>query len=154
MRKIDADVIKNSKPFNKPDLIVYLLAAVLIFALFLCCKPRAEGQIGKMSISRSGETIFSYDFTSGAMYADKEQVSVSESGNTLLVTVYTGETGYNAVQIDKAARSFFVKDANCSARKDCVHSPAVTKGGQSAVCVPHELVFAAEGGSPDRPVVG
>ena len=154
MRKTDADVIKNSKPFQLPDLLIYLLAAVMIFSLFLCCNTCNAGAVETMSVSRGGETLFSYDFSAGSYRIYSDEVSVREENGVLLVTIATGEEGFNVVEIDRTERAFFVKDANCSARKDCVHSPAVKKAGQSAVCAPHSLVFKADGGEIDRPVVG
>lgn len=155
MGKIDADVLKNSKPFKKFDLLVYLSVLVLIFSLFLCYNTCSGGEIEKLSISRGGTTLFVYDFSDGTYEIFSENVSVEESG-VLTVTVLTEDrTGQNVVEIDKNEKSARVTDADCSARKDCVHSPAIKKAGASIVCVPHGLVISADGnGGIDRPVVG
>ena len=100
----------------------------------------------------SGETLFACDFSDGAYTAYSGDVSVSGE-QTLVVTVRSGE-GYNVIEIDIKERTVCVTDANCSSRKDCVHSPAITAAGGTIVCAPHRLVISAAGVSPDRPVVG
>lgn len=152
MGKTGTDVIKTSKPFKKFDLIVYLSVLLLIFSLFLCF-PTCGGETPlKIEISRGGETLFACDFSDGAYTAYSGDVSVSGE-QTLVVTVRSGE-GYNVIEIDIKERTVCVADANCSSRKDCVHSPAITAAGGTIVCAPHRLVISAAGASSDRPVVG
>ena len=154
MRKIDTEVIKNSKPFKKLDLLVYFLVLAIVASLFLCFGTCNADAIQSMAVFRNGETLFTYDFNSDVYGIFSDDVQAEREDGSVIVTVRTGQDGYNVVKIDVADRSFSVTDANCSARKDCVHSPVVTKAGQSAVCAPHSLVFAAEGRTPNRPVIG
>ena len=135
MARIDADVIKTSKPFKKFDLCLYISVFVII------------------EISVTGEIVYTYDFSSGKSAVYSSSVTEEEQGGLLLVTVKT-EGGFNLIEIDAEERSARMRDADCSARRDCVHTKAIGRNGGAIVCVPHEVVVSASGGGVQPPVAG
>ena len=154
MARIDADVIKTSKPFKKFDLSLYISVFVIIVVLFLCYNSCGKQKnISAIEISVKGEIVYTYDFSSGKSAVYSSSVTEEKQGGLLLVTVKT-EGGFNLIEIDAEERSARMRDADCSARRDCVHTKAIGRNGGAIVCVPHEVVVSASGGGVQPPVAG
>ena len=147
--------IREGKPFVFGDLIVYILLAVLIVALFCTCLGRHAGKPEGIRIEVRGEIVYQYMFGSGGSISPGWEVAVSEErGEILLVHIET-EFGYNVIAIDETARMVRMQDADCSRRKDCTHMRAIGGGGEVIVCIPHALkVTTLEGEDPSRPEIG
>lgn len=67
-----------------------------------------------------------------------------------------GERTYRAgeytLTVEYAAGSARVLFSDCPTQ-DCVHTGAVSRGGQSVVCLPGRLILRLEGGTPDPDAV-
>ena len=61
------------------------------------------------------------------------------------ITVTLGDEDYNILQISDGKAS--ITDANCGDHT-CVHTGAVSREGETIVCLPHRLTVRIEGGSP------
>ena len=90
MARIDADVIKTSKPFKKFDLCLYISVFVIIVVLFLCYNSCGKQKnISAIEISVKGEIVYTYDFSSGKSAVYSSSVTEEKQGGLLLVTVKT-----------------------------------------------------------------
>lgn len=154
MARIDSDVIKTSKPFRKFDLCLYISVSVMILVLFLCYNPFGKDKaVSQIEISLNGELIYVYDFSLSESTLTSEAITEEKDGDFCRVKV-TAENGFNLIEIDVSSRTARVIDADCSSRKDCVHTKAVRSGGDVIVCVPHKLVVTAVGDGIRQPVTG
>lgn len=154
MARIDSDVIKTSKPFKKFDLCLYISVSVMIVVLFLCYNPFGKGKaVSQIEISLSGKTVYVYDFSLSESTVYSDAVQEEKNSGLILVTVTSGK-GFNVIEIDVSGHTARVIDADCSSRKDCVHTKEVRSGGDAIVCVPHKLVVTAVGDGVRQPVTG
>lgn len=118
---------------TKWDALVVL--AVLLLALALAARPyfaaRSAGEL-TVSITIDGETVERCaltDYTGG---------SYESRGYTLTVAVENG-----------AVR---VSESDCP-NQDCVHSGAISRAGQSIVCLPARVAVTLEGAASDYDLI-
>lgn len=150
--------IKESKPFFKKDLIVYLLV-ILLTVSFIVIVNITSTPNDKVECLYNGQKVFDYDFAVNnlKLYSvDGVTVTQNTDGDALYLTLTYSDGGFNKVKLDKKQKSASVSESNCSQSKDCVHSPAIVKSGQSVICVPHGLVLKSANtvGTPNQPSVG
>ncbi|MDE7087298.1 MAG: NusG domain II-containing protein [Clostridia bacterium] len=135
--------IKEGKWFRIGDLIVYGVIAALLVALFLALFfTRDNSATDGIRLCYRGESVFEYDYHSDKYEIKKPENIVIESDTEekLQLTFYTyGRSGYNKVVIDKNAKSVRVTEADCSIRRDCVYTPAITDNSSVICCTPHAL---------------
>ena len=96
-----------------------LLAAAALYLLF---RPGGSG----------AWVVVTVDGTETARYPLHEEL-----------TVTLGETDYNLLEISGGAAC--ITDANCG-DQTCVHTGAITREGETIVCLPHRLTVRVEGG--------
>ena len=134
--------IKKGKWFRVWDLIVYGIIAVILIALFLAVfLTRDSSPASGIRITYAGETVFEYDYSEdkyNVLAADRIEIT-SDSGEKLEVTFHPKGGGYNKVVIDKKKRSASVTGADCSLRKDCAYSPAISDNSAIICCPPHKM---------------
>ena len=116
--------MKKSKIIKKQDvilIIILLLLSVLIYGIFTL----NSGQGAQAAIYVDGECIKKLPLTKNSEYRVK----------TL--------AGYNVIVIKD--QEVFVKEADCR-DKICVNQKAISKKGQTIVCLPHKVIVKIEGG--------
>lgn len=158
MKKQTVNEIKNSKPFNKVDVLVYVTLLLIVFALFAAfvfspAKKDVEGFI----VEQDGKTVLTYTLSDKNYVVSSEfaeSVEITDGENGVYFKIYQSNgTKYNIVYIDFDGYAD-VTESNCSTSADCVHSPAITNSG-AIVCVPNSLkVSPINGNYSDQPVVG
>lgn len=106
----------------------YIILAVLAAAAFLFIYQRyvATSEGAKVLVQRNGETIASYPLT-----GEEHLIFTDENGNKNVLIIR-----------DKKA---YMEEANCP-DKLCVKQRAITKTGESIICLPHKLVVQIIGG--------
>ena len=104
---------------------IVLIAAVLLAAavLWLCLRPTETG--ASVLVIRDGQEIARY-----ALQEDR--------------TVTIGEADYNVLEIRDGPAA--VIDANCGDHT-CVRTGAVSRAGESIICLPHRLEIRITGGA-------
>lgn len=157
MSRKTVDKVKKDKPFHLLDLAVYgsiALAVIALFMAFVFFIPRDD--IGKIFIDLDGKRIAEYDFNENELTVTDEEAKIEtvETDGKITLTVRIDDKGYNVIEILTDEHSVSVTDANCSAHKDCVYSPAITSSKGIIVCVPHNLKIYGEAENIDNPVVG
>ena len=157
MNKVDKiDNIKNIKPFRLADVIVYIVLAVLIVALLLAfCLPRQDSGLRGVEVTLKGEVVAEYYFEDDSLITSSAVDSRIE-GDKYYLTVHTDQpNGYNLVVIDLTERKAWVQEADCSSSAECTQMKAITKAGDSIICVPHALVVQGVGdGEAREPISG
>ncbi len=130
--------VKRGKAFRPLDLIFYALILALIAVLLLFTLWPSKGGAVGFSVKYEGKTVYTYRFEGGGEAVEGElTISETERDGRLLVRFSKGEE-YNLVEFDPEGRTARVLDANCSARADCAHMPAIGESG-TILCVPHAL---------------
>ena len=110
------------------------LAAAVVLVLAVACAAlvwTGGGQSGPLTavVSADGEPV---DRVVLADLSGPEERTYTSNGYTLLVTF--------------TADSAQVTSSDCPTQ-DCVHTGAITRGGQSIVCLPARIVVQLEGGA-------
>ncbi len=153
------DKVKNSKPFMKRDIIIYIASFFLIASLFFAFVifPNKTSS-GGFVVSVDGNTFFTFDLNTKTEKIEENYSHLIEKTTeeySVIFKVYTDEEkqGYNTILIDLENLCASVTESNCSIKKDCVHSPAVKDNG-SIVCAPHKLRVAPINSNFDNPTVG
>ncbi len=154
MSRKTVDNIRTGKPFRPLDLALYGGIALAVIALFMALVffvPHSD--MSRVFIDLRGDRLAVYDFDAGKLTvtSGKEAYAeVKKQDGKVQLTVWTDEEhkGYNVIEIDPAARTVKVTDANCSNHKDCVFSPAVTSSSGMIVCVPHGVKVYGDGLDP------
>lgn len=158
--------IKKRKPFALWDLLIYgmLVAVILILFGVFVFGGRGKAASGvQIALLGNDETvIYSYEYGSEKRtVAEGWEARISEKveNGVLLVTVYMDDEkkDYNTVAIDLEKKTSKMRDANCSFRKDCVHSSGIESEKDFIVCLPHKLKVCALGGAEEdfsKPSVG
>ena len=93
--------------------------------------------------------VFQYDFAGDRVqvldaYADRVQVDARADGYDVLFWGEGEPAHFNRLAIEKSGEAY-MRDADCSRRKDCTHFPRITGGGRMIVCVPHRLTVVGVG---------
>ncbi len=138
-RSISAS-IKSRKIFEKKDIFIYLLLAVIILALFIPLMLPQKPAKG-FSVSIDGKTLlthyYSGDFDITSEYA--QRVEITKDGDGYLIKI-TFDDGFNQLIVDEKACSVKMKDSDCPS-KNCVHTAAITSSG-AIYCAPRKLKIA------------
>lgn len=152
--------VREDKGFRIWDLAVYCAIALVTAALFIAFALVPDGSPANgINLYYRYDAVFTYDFDRlSYKIVDGAHIEVlSEDEAVVALRFYgDGEEHYNDILIDKAKKSVRVAEANCSARKDCVHMAAITDNGGVIICTPHYMKiepinYAAD---PDDPNVG
>lgn len=144
MSKKIINEVRESKPFKRGDIIVYISLILVVFFLFLFFTiiPYSSDTDSGFKIYVNGiETARFYYSSLRLEIVDKESVCTFELNEkkTVLTVYFDNEkTQYNVLSIDPENQSVKVSNANCSVSKDCTFSPPVKNNG-AIVCVPHKL---------------
>lgn len=109
--------------YKKNDLLLVLGLLVLALLLYIALLLFRE---------QGARVIVTVDGTQTAVY------SLSETVDTTIKTAW----GENHLQIKDGVAS--VTDADCR-DKLCVHQKAISRNGESIICLPHKLVISIEG---------
>lgn len=156
MNKADQiDNIKNIKPFRLADVIVYVVLAVLIVALLMAfCLPKQDSSLRGVEVTLKGEVVAEYYFEDDNLVTAAALDSRRE-GDRYYLTVNAQSGGYNLVVIDVTEHKAWVQEADCSSSAECTQMKAITKAGDSIICIPHALVVQGVGdGEAREPISG
>ena len=123
MRSPAAD---RSRPTLWDGLLALLVAAAAAALLFFL-RP-AESNFLTASIVLDGETIGTYDLTG---LTEPVTLTVDQADYPLTIRLEPGRV--------------CIGESACPSQ-DCVHTGAITRGGQSIVCLPARIVIQLEGG--------
>lgn len=109
---------------KKWDYIIFVFIALISIACFVFVQSITKEQGSTVVIEINGEVVKKLDLDTDTIYE-------VEDGD-----------GYNIIEIKNGKVS--VTESNC---KDqiCVNMPAISKVGQSIICLPHKLVVRIEG---------
>ncbi len=75
------------------------------------------------------------------IFQDGREISVYPVSEDVTMTIPYGEVNYNVMLINNGQVS--VRDADCP-DKLCVKQKAISKNGESIICLPHKLVIQIE----------
>lgn len=155
MEKEAFETVKLSKPFKLGDLFIYGGVILIILAIFLAVLLPKKNQTNGFIVYNGDSVVLTYEYDSDKLSIKDEfadSVVVATNGN---ITVYLDEnkTEFNTFAIDKKEKSVKIVDANCSVKKDCVHTPAMSNDG-AIICMPHQLKIVPLGDGFIPPVTG
>ena len=156
MNKADKiDNIKNIKPFRPADVIVYIVLVALIVTLLLAfCLPRQDSSLIGIEVTLKGEVVAEYYFEDDNLVT-AAAVDSRREGDRYYLTVNSQSGGFNVVVIDLTQRKAWVQEADCSSSVECTQMKAITKAGDSIICIPHALVVQGVGdGGIKEPISG
>lgn len=152
-------LVRERGLFAPFDIVVYLLLAALIAALFFVFvvadtfgADDAEG----VCVQVGGETVYAYTFGEGGERAQgwEERIAERTEEGVLYVRI-RADAGWNELAIDDAQKTVVMHDADCSLRKDCTQMRAIGQGGSVITCIPHALkVVPLSGEDYSTPSVG
>lgn len=155
---------KKDRFFKIWDILIYGVILLAVAALFLAVTfGYNRSAPGGVEVYYNNNLAFSYDFDSDDYSVLLPQnIAVSDGGDELEITFCTDggsaeeHTDYNVILIDKSARTVRVTESDCSNRRDCVYTPAITDTSGMITCTPHRLVIMPSGyfGSDDTIPVG
>ena len=151
------DAVKKGGYFSAWDIAVYLILAAAIVALFVSVSLGGRRKAAGIEIAVDGECVYTYEFGKGGAVARGKEDRVREKieDDCVYVTVSAADGGFNEIVIDPVAQKAYVRDADCSYKKDCAHMAAITAENGVIVCVPHALTVRALGAKDDlKPSVG
>ena len=115
----------SAKHKKRNDLLIILLLLVIAALVWFVISLRAN---------TGAWVVVSQDGTETARYELSQDLSV----------MIGDEQNYNQLVIKDGIAD--ITDANCPDQL-CVHQSAISKDGQSIICLPHELVISIEGGA-------
>ena len=155
MKKEAIQFIKSNKPFRLYDIIVFACDFIILLALFLAFLLPSRSNSNGFEVLLNGNSVLTYEYKTDKLIVSddfRNNVNVNDDGS---VTVYTStdKSAFNTFTIDKVNQAVKVTDANCSIKKDCVHTPALKGDSGAIICLPHGLkIVSASGFIP--PTVG
>ncbi len=150
---------KTNKPFQKFDLIIYLVLAVIIISLFLGFVVfKGKKQSNGIEIILDETVIMTYIYENDSItitdgYYNNLAIENIETGYKITVFSDDNHHDFNLILINKEQKKVSVLDANCSVGKDCVKME-ITNGSGSIVCVPHKLKIKPRGEEIEQPISG
>ena len=147
--------VRGSGPFRPADIIVYVLLAAVVaalFAVFVFSAARSPALSYAVDVGDERVLTCSSDLTCTVSAAWTERVELTAGDGTLTARIALPNGGYNVVEFTPTSAR--VTGADCSLRRDCVHSPAVTTDSGVIICVPHDLRVYGEGRGVDAPTTG
>lgn len=151
--KNDKEKTEN-KFFKKGDMLIYALVLLILIASFMPLVFKDSKSVEKITVNdlNSGETVFSYDFSSQRSSFDGNKVKVTDNGEYLEVEITAGG-GYNLLIVEKNGVAY-MKEADCSFNADCVHSGKITRSGDVIICLPHKLEVIGMGSGEGEIIIG
>ena len=155
---------KKDRFFKIWDILIYGVILLAVAALFLAVTfGYNRSAPGGVEVYYNNNLAFSYDFDSDVdSVLLTQNIAESDGADELEITFCTDggsaeeHTDYNVILIDKSARTVRVTESDCSNRRDCVYTPAITDTSGMITCTPHRLVIMPSGyfGSDDTIPVG
>jgi hypothetical protein len=140
LKKIEQ--VREDKGFKIFDLIIYGVLAALILVLFIVFVFTADRQdLRGINVRVANDVVFTYSFEDNKYDVINAKLVeiVSESDDELNIRVLFDNDGYNDITINKKDVWVQVTAANCSYRKDCVYTSAITDDSSMIVCAPRGL---------------
>ena len=144
MKQNTLEKIKNSKPFEKHDVLVYVVLALFVAVLFFSFVifPK-NSNANAFVVARNNQTILTYSFSDNSLNIEQgfsNFVEVNEQDNYLYIKIINDKDDkkFNLIKVDKLYKTVDVIDANCSSSKECVHMPKIDGSG-AIYCAPHAL---------------
>ncbi|MCL1795826.1 MAG: NusG domain II-containing protein [Clostridia bacterium] len=146
----------RSQPAFKPlDIVIYAALTALVAGLFVgFATGRTAARLQRLEVyigDRTGDSppVFLYDYAGDRYqildgYADRIRVDARPGGYDVLFLSGGEPARYNRLAIEKAGEAY-MRDADCSRRKDCTHFPHIDAGGRMIVCAPHRLTVVGVG---------
>lgn len=116
-------------------------------------RPTAWDALAALCVAALAVALAAFQWRGGASQALTAVVSVdgTEIDRVFLEDV-AGEKTYRAgaytLTVEYAAGGAQVRASDCPTQ-DCVRTGAVSRGGQSVVCLPGRFILRLEGGEPD-----
>ncbi len=105
---------------KRSDFIIIAIAIVIIAGIyFVSTKISGDSPAGELAICVDGEVIETLP-----IYEDRTYEFEGQNGDKNLVEIRAGKVS--------------IIEANCQ-NKICVHTPSITKAGESIVCLPHRF---------------
>ena len=151
--------VKKDRFFKVWDVLIYGVIAVIVAALFLVIFLTGDRRaLTEVEGQYNNALAFSYNFDSDELYiALPQNVAEAENSDDGITLIFCTDGGSleepsscNIIYIDKSARTVAVTESDCSSRRDCVHTPAITNNSGVIVCTPHSLQIVPAGFSdPD-----
>ena len=136
--------VKNGGIFCPADLIIYFATVFFLAALFIAfiILPSNSASDGFV-VSVNDKTAFVYEYSSGNYeikdFDGKIEIDDSATESTFTFTVFSGEDGYNVIEVSVKNKTVKVVESNCSSKKDCVYTPPLKNGSGAIFCMPHGL---------------
>jgi hypothetical protein len=147
LKKIEQ--VKLDKGFKIFDIVVYILLALTIVALFIAfvfTKDASQVTSFKISFVKNGDrvTVFTYDYDLDSyQISDEENIQiVSDEGGQIKLYFYVDSSHdkYNYIIIDKSSHSVWVEDGNCH-NLNCKELGKLTTNNQVITCTPHNYMI-------------
>lgn len=148
--------VRGDRFFKIGDIFIYGAIAVIVAALFLAIFLTGDRSALTVVEGRYNNAVaFSYDFTADelSIYLPQnvavDEFATDDGGITIIFCTDGGSLeelkSYNIIYIDRSARSVTVTESDCSSRRDCVYTPAITDNSGVIVCTPHALTISPSG---------
>ena len=117
-------MLKNNMEtqIKKGDIVIVVLVLLLAFAACFFIKGKGNGEY--VRITANGKT---------------DRYSISKDCK---IEQKTGKSGYNTIVIKD--NTVYMENASCPDQV-CVHHKAVSKNGESIICLPNEVYIEIEG---------
>lgn len=139
--------VKKDRFFRLRDLIVYGAIAAVVAVLFLTVfLTRDRSGLEAVEAYYRNTLAFSYDFVADEYEVYLPQNIAVEAGESQITVTFCTDGGslsepcdYNIICINKISRSVSVTESDCSARRDCVYTSAITNNSGAIICTPHAL---------------
>lgn len=157
MKEKIVEKIRNRKPFEKADVIIYSVCLLLIVSLFILVplsKNSQENTGFKISVDGKIAVILEFDKEIVVESDYSDLVSIEKKQDLYQVKILTKDkNGYNLIEFDLKEKTAKVIESNCSSSKDCVHFPKIKTSG-TIYCAPHKLKISPLKEEFKSPVVG
>ena len=139
----------QTKLFKKGDIVVYVLLAVCISALFCATLIPKRGQTENIDVYVDGKLVYRYDCKTsvGAIKnsAFADRITQTTTDGVTKITIYVDETQKDYNVIEFFGQNAKIIDANCIG-KDCAKKRwQVSKAGDATLCIPHKLKVVGVG---------
>lgn len=155
MSKESFDCIKTGKPFRLGDLFIYGGILLIILAVFLAVLLPKKNNSDGFVVYLEDSVVLTYEYDGDKLSVESAFVDrVTISNDEITVYLDESKTEFNTFKIDKNGKSVKMTEANCSIKKDCVHSPALSGGTGAIVCMPHQLKIVPLGDGYIPPTTG
>jgi hypothetical protein len=147
------------QPFLKRDLFVYPAIFLFVLILFLIVLLPAKSKTIGFTVSHQDTVILTFThekaqpITLNPEYENLVEIEKIDQGYKVKIYTSLDKIGYNTIVFDQEKRTAKVTDSNCSERKDCFHTPAISDNG-TIYCSPHKLLIKPIGNVADTPITG